>query len=71
MTLLTQDQVKKITGLTDEERIAAIIATGAKLEDIVEAKALASGKSDIVGQGEREVKGLTMEVFVILTSEHS
>jgi len=69
MTILTHDQVIEIVGPMDEETLAAIIATGAKLDDIIEAKALANGKDDIVGKGEREVHGLMMEVFVILTGD--
>ncbi len=68
MSALTHDQVKAVVGPIGEEKLAAVIATGAKLEDVVEAEALVAGESDIVGQGESPIRGPVMEVYVILTS---
>jgi len=67
MTTLTYKQVRGVVGEIDDGKLAAIIATGAKLEEVVEANALAVGKTDIVGQGESTVRGPVMEVYVILT----
>lgn len=63
---MTSEQLKKIVGSIGERELAAILASGAKPEDIVEAKALADGKSDIVGQGEQVIRGPVKEVLIIL-----
>ena len=42
-------QLEQIVGPIGEQKPAAILASSAKLEDVVEAKALADGKRDIVG----------------------
>lgn len=70
MSLLTPEQVRAVIGSADDEIVAAIIATGAKQEDVVEAQSLAEEQADIVGQGEREIRGPVMEVYVILTSRN-
>ena len=68
MTRITHEQVEAVIGPVDNLKVTAIIATGARLEDIVEAQALVAGQSDIAGGGERQISGLAMEVYVILTS---
>jgi hypothetical protein len=65
---MTGEQLKQIVGPIDEQKLAAILASGARIEDVVEAKALADGKSDVVGQGEQVVRGPVKEVLIILTS---
>ena len=68
---MTSEQVRQIVGPVGDQELAAIMASGAKLEDIVEAKALADGKSDIAGQGERAIRGPVKEVLIILTAGNS
>ena len=64
---MTGEQLKQIVGPVDEQKLAAILASGARIEDVVEAKALADGKSDVVGQGEQVIRGPVKEVLIILT----
>ncbi len=64
---MTGEQLKQIVGPIDEQKLAAILASGARIEDVVEAKALADGKSDVVGQGEQVIRGPVKEVLIILT----
>ena len=64
---MTGEQLKQIVGPMDEQKLAAILASGARIEDVVEAKALADGKSDVVGQGEQVIRGPVKEVLIILT----
>ena len=64
---MTSEQLTQIVGPIDQRKLAAILSSGAKIEDVVEAKALADGKSDIVGQGEQVIRGPVKEVLIILT----
>ncbi len=68
---MTVEQLKQIVGPIDEQKLAAILASGARIEDVVEAKALADGKSDVVGQGEQVIRGPVKEVLIILTAGRS
>lgn len=65
------EQLKHIVGSIEDQKLAAILASGARIEDIVEAKALADGKSDVVGQGEQAIRGPVKEVLTILTASRS
>jgi len=71
MYRMTGEQLKQIVGPIDEQKLAAILASGARIEDVVEAKALADGKSDVVGQGEQVIRGPVKEVLIILTAGKS
>lgn len=68
---MTLEQLKQIVGSIGEQKLAAILASGARIEDVIEAKALADGKSDIVGQGEQVIRGPVREVLTILTATKS
>jgi len=68
---MTGEQLQQIVGPIDEQKLAAILASGARIEDVVEAKALADGKSDVVGQGEQVIRGPVKEVLIILTAGKS
>jgi hypothetical protein len=68
MSSVTRDQVRQIAGSIGEAKIAAILATGATVEDIQEAVTLAEGKSEITGMGESTIRGHVMEVLTILSS---
>jgi hypothetical protein len=66
---MTREQLKEIFGATSEEKLTAIYNSGARLEDVIEAKAIVDGKADIAGLGEREIRGSVRDVLVILTSD--
>lgn len=67
---MTAEQLKQIVGHIGEQQLAAILASGARVEDVIEAKALADGKSDMVGQGEQVIRGPVKEVLIILTGNN-
>ena len=64
---LTRSQVVGVIGERDEKIISAVLATGARVEDVTEAFALATGKSDIVGTGEQPLSGAAAEVYLLLS----
>ena len=66
MSATTREALKKIFGDLDDNTLAAIQATGAGLKDVMDAKALADGRSDIVGQGEQVIAGPVKQVLTIL-----
>ncbi|MGB5212446.1 MAG: hypothetical protein WBN88_02210 [Anderseniella sp.] len=68
---MTREQLQQIVGPIDEQKLAAILASGARIEDVVEAKALADGKSNVVGQGEQVIRGPVKEDLIILTAGKS
>jgi len=70
MAQITREALEAILGPLDGNKLAAIRATGANIKDITDAKALAEGKSDIVGQGEQPLAGAAMEVLTILRGKN-
>ncbi|WP_456387538.1 hypothetical protein [Profundibacter sp.] len=66
MSQITRENLQHILGELDNNTCAAIQATGASIKDVTEAKAIADGKSDIVGQGEQAISGPVKEVLTIL-----
>ena len=69
MSSITRENLVQILGQLDENTFAAILASGASIKDVVDAKALADGKSDIVGQGEHAIPGPVKQVLTILQGE--
>jgi len=69
MSQATRKNLEQILGHLNDNSYAAIQATGASLKDIIDAKAIADGKSDIVGQGEQVIPGPVKEVLTILLGE--
>lgn len=66
MSGLTRASVEQILGPVGERALADILATGANLEDLREARAILEGRSDITGQGERAISGPLGALLVIL-----
>ncbi|MDQ2090140.1 hypothetical protein [Marimonas arenosa] len=66
MTHITQESLRAILGEVDAKIIAAVQATGASMKDVEEAKAIADGRSDIVGSGEQALSGPLKQVLTIL-----
>ena len=69
MSATTREALEKILGQVDDNTLAAIQASGASLKDVMDAKALAEGKSDIIGQGEQAIPGPVKQVLTILSGE--
>lgn len=61
-------QLKQVVGSVGDRKLAAILAPGARIEDVAEAKALTDGNSDVVGQGEQVIRGPAEDVVTILIS---
>lgn len=66
MAKLKRETLKRIVGEVDDRTLSDIQATGAGMKDIEEAKAIATGKSDITGSGEQALPGVIKEVLTIL-----
>jgi len=58
----------EILGPMPDERVAAILATGATVRQLEEAAAWAAGESDVMGQLRRPVTGPVAAVYDILTA---
>ena len=69
MSATTRESLKEILSDVDDNTLAAIQASGASLKDVMDAKALAEGKSDIIGQGEQVIAGPVKQVLMILSGE--
>lgn len=69
MSPTTRESLEQILGQLDDNTFAAIQASGASVKDVMDAKALAEGESDIVGQGEQVIPGPVKQVLTILLGQ--
>ena len=67
----TASDAAEILGPLPDERIAAILATGATVRHLEEAAAWAAGESDVMGQMRRPVSGPVAAVYDILTANEA
>lgn len=67
----TRKSLEHILGPLDDNTLFAILATGANLDEVTEAKAILEGKSDIAGQGERAIPGPIKELLTILRGKRA
>lgn len=65
---ITAQDVRDIVGDLDDTKVAALLATGANPEELEEARAWASGESDVMGELERPLEGVVARLYDILTS---
>jgi hypothetical protein len=63
---LTPQDARDIVGDLDDAKIAAVLATGANAEQLEEAMAWASGESDVMGEMERPLAGVVVQLYDIL-----
>lgn len=66
---LTHDLVVDAVGHIESGRIAAIIATGATLDELVEAHAWACDDSDTLAEAGHTLSGRVAAVYDILTAD--
>jgi hypothetical protein len=66
---LTPDSVRAIVGELNDARMAAILKTGASVEELEEAAALGAGESDVVGQEGHKTSRIVAELYEILMPE--
>ncbi|HCQ63657.1 MAG TPA: hypothetical protein DIU07_00065 [Rhodobacteraceae bacterium] len=69
MTQLTRHSLELLLGRLTDNTVQALRATGASLEDIGQARALAEGKADIIGQGEQDIPEPVMQALLILQED--
>ncbi len=61
--------MRAIVGELSDARVAAIQKTGASIEELEEAAALAAGESDVVGQEGHRASRVVAELYDILMPE--
>jgi hypothetical protein len=66
---LGYEEVARITGPIDAEKIAQILAARPTAEELEEAVAWAAGESDVMGELERPLTGTVARLYDILTAE--
>ena len=66
---LTHDAVCRIAGNMDDSKVAAVLATGASVEQLEEAVAWATGESDVMGDLRLPLTGRVAALYDILTAD--
>jgi hypothetical protein len=66
---LGHDDVRRIAGDIDDAKIAAIIGTGASLEELEEAVAWIAGESDVMGEARVPLSGVVAQVYDLLVQD--
>lgn len=66
---LDRESVRAIVGELSDARVAAILKTGATVEQLEEAAALAAGESDVVGQEGHQTSRIVAALYDILMPE--
>jgi hypothetical protein len=65
---VTRTDVIDVVGRIDDEKIAAIIATGASVEELVEAYEWAADEADDLAEAGRSLSGTVAVVYDILVA---
>ena len=60
-----------IVGAVSENKVAALLASGASAKDLLDAAAMAKGQIDIAATGESTISPAAVEAYEILTSQTS
>lgn len=66
---LTRDDLEAVLGPIDDEKAAAILATGASQEELVEAWTWAAGDSEPLAAAGKSLTGRVADVYEILTAD--
>ena len=66
---LTRDDVVRACGELSDRRVAAILATRASQEELLEAVAWAEGESDVMGEARKPLAGRAAAVHEILATD--
>ncbi|HEX9837487.1 MAG TPA: hypothetical protein VGB90_11575 [Alphaproteobacteria bacterium] len=66
---VTARDVMDVMGDLDDMKIAAIVAEQPTMDELEEAAAWAAGESDVLGEMERPLEGVTARVYDIITSD--
>lgn len=67
--VLTRQDIRDVVGSIDDSVAADIIASGATMEDLVEAYAWAADETDALADAEKNLSGQVARVYEILTAE--
>jgi hypothetical protein len=68
---LTGQQIHDIVGDIEDTKVAAIIATGATLDDLEAAAAWAAGENDVMGDARHLASPTIAAVYDILTADEA
>ena len=68
---LTGQQVHDIVGDIEDTKVAAIVATGATLDDLEAAMAWAAGENDVMGDVRHLASPMIAAVYDILTADEA
>jgi hypothetical protein len=66
---LHRQDVTGIVGVLDDDKVAAIIATGASVEDVAEAFVWVNAEDDVMGEVRKSLSGTVADVYDILTAD--
>jgi hypothetical protein len=66
---LSRREVVSVVGSLDDARIAAIIGTGATLDELVEAFTWTNEETDALAEARKQLAGRVAEVYDILTED--
>lgn len=69
MNQLTRRNLEQLLGPLDDNTLSALQATGANLNDIELAKALADQKTDITGSGEQDIPEPVGQALLVLRGD--
>jgi hypothetical protein len=67
--VITHDDVVRIAGAIEDEKVAQILAAQPTVEELEEAVAWAKGESDVMGELERPLTGPVAQIYDILTAD--
>jgi hypothetical protein len=68
---LTRAEILRVAGDIGDAKVAAIEASGARLEELEEAVAWAAGESDVMGELRLPLVGRTSALYDILTADEA
>lgn len=66
---LTHDDVISALGWLDDAKVAAIIGTGASLEEVIEAQAWLEEDEEFLADAGKQLVGTVAQVYEILSAE--
>lgn len=64
----TRDEVISIVGAVGDNKVAALLASGASAKDLLDAAAMVKGDIDITATGESAISQLAVQAYEILTN---
>lgn len=69
LSAITAEDVRKLCGEVEDQQVAAILATGATLEELEEAVAWAGGLDDVMGEERKPLTGAAAQIYDLLAED--